>query len=66
MMAMDELAVRWQRTPRARQRLPFKPDATGIEIYSVISLYNQSYSGVDWHDALVLPVLQVQPEDVLR
>ena len=66
MVATDESITRWQGTARAWQGLRRKPEGAGIEISSVISLYNGSCGGVDLHDTLVVPQLRVLPEDVLR
>ena len=66
MMAMDESTVRWQGRPRAWQGLPRKPERAGLEISSIISLYNSSSAGIDRHDALVVLEQRVLPEDVLR
>ena len=53
-------------TAWARRRLPLKPESAGIQIPSICAIYNQSYSGVDRHDCLVVPLPQMLPEDVLR
>ena len=69
-MTMDESTARWQGTPLAQQRLAFVPKHSGINISSILSLYNTSFAGVDRHacrhDALVVSPRQGLPEDVLR
>ena len=65
-MASDESTVRWQGTARVRQRLAFAPEHSGINISSILSLYNTSFAGVDRHNALVVSPRQGLPEDVLR
>ena len=65
-MAIDEGTFRFQGTALARRGLRLKPEGSGVQINSILSLYNQSYGGVDRHDALVLPQQHVLPEDVLR
>ena len=65
-MTMDESTARWQGTPLAQQRLAFVPKHSGINISSILSLYNTSFAGMDRHDALVVSSRQGLPEDVLR
>jgi hypothetical protein len=65
-MVIDECTLRFQGMASARRGLRLKPEGSGVEINSILSLYNQSYGGVDRHDALVVLQQRVLPEDVLR
>ena len=66
MLAMDEAMERWRGTPQARQGLPRPPIRAGVNISTIISLYNSSLGSVDIHDTLVMPQWRVLPEDVVR
>ena len=66
MLDMDEQTEPWQGMGRARRRLGFMPERSGVNISSILSLYNSSFAGVGRHNALVQPHRRVLPEDVLR
>ena len=65
-VAMDEPTLRYQRAARARRRLAFMPEATGINISFNISDYNHFLGGVDHVNTLRVPKQQCEGEDVLR
>ena len=64
--AIDEFTLRFQSRAWARRGLPSKLMKAGIDIPTILAVYNQSMSGVDRHDALVVLQERVLPEDVLR
>ena len=66
LLAIDEGTVAFRGTARVWQGVPRKPGRAGIEITSMISIYNTPRTSVDLHDALRDPQRRVQPEDVLR
>ena len=51
MMTMAACTARWQSFVRVRQRLSFVSELAGINISSILSLYNYSLTGVRRHDA---------------
>ena len=64
-LAMDEPMVRYQSTARARTRLTFIPEGTGVNISSTLPDYNHFLGGVDHFNTLRVPKQQCEGEDVL-
>ena len=65
-MGIDECTKRFEGSAWATRRLPLAPERDGINMPFTIAHYNQSYGGIDRHDALLVPEQRVLPEDVLR